>query len=620
MQPDKTLVFDSLAFDGGESKRHYDENRFLRVDISPLTKEQVAPYLGREVPDYQRLGLDPNKLYHVYRPAAELSSPETIASVNNIPIQLDHHLENPDNPPKSTRIGTTGEAAKWQAPYLMNSLTFWDTHAIKLIENNTMRELSLGYAYTPIMKSGTFHGEKYDLVMKDIRANHLALVEQGRAGRDVLVMDSRPKSLSPTKDKQTMDNNEMNAKLAALVAEMSNLLANNAQGGQAPDPTADEEIEDVQDGDLGCDEDGTEEGAGYDDDAPAELENEPDDELDMTDADAPDALPDDDLSEDEDDVTEDEDDFTEDEDEIVDDEGCAEDEDDFTADEDEVAEDEDEDELAADEDDPALSEDEGDPECTEDEDAPELEAQDDGEIDFSKLDPRTLKLLKKCDMLDKPAEMIEAFLERFQKHLNDREVPTDMAVTGDSAKQVKGRVKASALSPVLKQDARRIQAMRSLAQDKALRRKKAAAQAAQKTQAKAAAAARKLAQDSALKRKLAAVKQQGIAKGRELALKDLKARYRAATETKDILGPHVLNSMFAFDSAAAIYAQALKKGGVSVPAKLTTSAARAMFQAYAKGKQQRRKVVALDSANNVNGYNRSQLTELGAYLQGQLHY
>ena len=577
MQPDKTLVFDSLAFDGGESKRHYDENRFLRVDISPLTKEQVAPYLGREVPDYQRLGLDPNKLYHVYRPASELSSPETIASVNNIPIQLDHHLENPDNPPKGTRIGTTGEAAKWQAPYLVNSLTFWDTHAIKLIENNTMRELSLGYAYTPIMKSGTFHGEKYDLVMKDIRANHLALVEQGRAGRDVLVMDSRPKSLSPTKDKQTMDNNEMNAKLAALVAEMSNLLANNAQGGQAPDPTADEEIEDVQDGDLGCDEDGTEEGAGYDDDAPAELENEPDDELDMTDADAPDALPDDGLSEDED-------------------------------------------ELAADEDDPALSEDEGDPECAEDEDAPELEAQDDGEIDFSKLDPRTLKLLKKCDMLDKPAEMIEAFLERFQKHLHDREEPSDMAVTGDSAKQVKARVKTQALGPVLKQDTRRIQAMRVMAQDKALRRKKAAAQAAQKTQAKAAAAARKLAQDSALKRKLAAVKQQGIAKGRELALKDLKARYRAATETQGILGPHVLNSMFAFDSAAAIYAQALKKGGVSVPAKLTTSAARAMFQAYAKGKQQRRKVVALDSANNVNGYNRSQLTELGAYLQGQLHY
>ena len=54
-----------------------------------------------------------------------------------------------------------------------------------------MRELSLSYRYTPDFESGTTpDGEPYDFIMRDISANHVALVEEGRAGDDVLVADS----------------------------------------------------------------------------------------------------------------------------------------------------------------------------------------------------------------------------------------------------------------------------------------------------------------------------------------------------------------------------------------------------------------------------------------------
>ena len=70
---------------------------------------------------------------------------------------------------------------------------FWSDPAIAMIESGEMRELSSAYRYDPVMTPGVYMGQKYDGVMTNIRANHVALVEAGRAGSDVVVMDSKPK-------------------------------------------------------------------------------------------------------------------------------------------------------------------------------------------------------------------------------------------------------------------------------------------------------------------------------------------------------------------------------------------------------------------------------------------
>ncbi len=43
------------------------------------------------------------------------------------------------------------------------------------------------------MEKGKFMGEPYDGIMTDIYVDHVALVEQGRAGHDVRVADKRLK-------------------------------------------------------------------------------------------------------------------------------------------------------------------------------------------------------------------------------------------------------------------------------------------------------------------------------------------------------------------------------------------------------------------------------------------
>lgn len=231
----KKLVYDRSPVD---SVRTVDDNGYLHVGISNITKEQVAPYLGNEIPGFEKLGLKPDEIYNVYRPASELSKPVTVESLNGIPVLL-RHAEDSAEAPASNRVGSTGTDAKWEPPYLTNSLHIQDADAIRRINDGTMREISMGYFYTPVLKHGEFEGEPYDIVMTDISCNHVALVEEGRAGHDVSVKDStltlpagggkeEPKTSSELKQ----ENDDMNEKEKAL-AEILEIVA-----GAGIDPEA----------------------------------------------------------------------------------------------------------------------------------------------------------------------------------------------------------------------------------------------------------------------------------------------------------------------------------------------------------------------------------------------
>lgn len=220
-------AYETLAFDRG-SVREKDRNGFLHVKISPLTRVQVAPYYGREIPGFEELGLQRDKIYYGYRPEEELKKESTINSVNGIPIQLRHHADFADNPAKETRIGATGTEATYKSPFLMNSLHFFDKKAIDLIESDAMKELSLAYRYKPDFKSsGEINGQKYDFTMRDLSGNHLALVEKGRAGREVLVYDENPNSQGGIMDNLALDSMGFDQikKLVGQLATAVNKLA-----------------------------------------------------------------------------------------------------------------------------------------------------------------------------------------------------------------------------------------------------------------------------------------------------------------------------------------------------------------------------------------------------------
>ena len=183
----------NLLFDATPSVRSKDENGFLHVALTPISKATVNPYLGREIEGSAAHGFKPDSIYYGLRDPQELE--KAADTFNGLPLLLEHHPTDAENLPKEWVVGSMGTDAVYEKPYLKNSMTVTDAQAIGYIEDGTAKEISCSYRFTPDFTAGEFtevDGSKvhYDFIMRDIRGNHVALVPEGRAGHDVHVADS----------------------------------------------------------------------------------------------------------------------------------------------------------------------------------------------------------------------------------------------------------------------------------------------------------------------------------------------------------------------------------------------------------------------------------------------
>ena len=190
------IVYDKYSFN---TSREIDPNGFLRVEMSNITKAQIRPYLGREIPSYKDFNLDPNKIYNVLCPKEELE--KAAKTFNNLPLTSEHIEVDVDDVPKEKIVGSLGDHASFDGTYLKNNLIVYDKKDIDKIMSGKKKELSCGYRYTPVRESGEYEGQHYDFKMTDIIGNHVALVKQGRAGRDVMVADTSKSILETIKEK-----------------------------------------------------------------------------------------------------------------------------------------------------------------------------------------------------------------------------------------------------------------------------------------------------------------------------------------------------------------------------------------------------------------------------------
>lgn len=184
---DAQIAEASIALDRA-SVRRTDEDGHLHVSLTPISKANVCPYFGREIPEFTRLGLNPDRVYKLLRDPKELE--KAAPSFVRKPLLMDHKPVSADDHPKQRTVGSIGDGVVWKAPYLMAPLSVWDGDAIRGIENGSQKELSSAYRYDADMTPGTYEGEPYDGVMRNIRGNHVALVREGRAGPDVIVGDA----------------------------------------------------------------------------------------------------------------------------------------------------------------------------------------------------------------------------------------------------------------------------------------------------------------------------------------------------------------------------------------------------------------------------------------------
>ena len=171
------------------SVRHKDENGYLHVDKSPILRAGILEYLGSELlPEGESkvdgVEIDKDKIYKVFIPDDEIR--KGADSFKLLPITNDHTWLGEDGEDaKDFQEGTIGENVYVEDGMLYAPLMFTGNEIIEDIEGGK-EELSSSY-YNRFEKS---KNSDYDFIARDIKGNHLALVDKGRCGSGVRVLNS----------------------------------------------------------------------------------------------------------------------------------------------------------------------------------------------------------------------------------------------------------------------------------------------------------------------------------------------------------------------------------------------------------------------------------------------
>ena len=161
---------------------------FLICRNVPIARAGNQEYLGREI---GLTGSDAGQVITVRRPSEEVFSDAALASFEGKPVTNDHppDLIGPDDVSfyeKGHAQVVRRGAGEWQ-DYVVADLHIHDRELISAIQGGK-REISCGYECDYVRdEDGTYS-------QKNIRGNHIAVVDRGRAGKRAAILDSANKS------------------------------------------------------------------------------------------------------------------------------------------------------------------------------------------------------------------------------------------------------------------------------------------------------------------------------------------------------------------------------------------------------------------------------------------
>jgi hypothetical protein len=188
-------MFYKFKVSNASQHRHKDENGFMTVDESPILCAGVLEYYGSELTDggadeIDGRKIDPDKIYKVYIPEEEMR--KGADSFKLLPIVNGHEWLGQDGKDAHDyQEGTTGEQVEVRDGFMYVPLKFTGDGIIDDLESGDKEELSASYTNKLTWASNS---DDYDLVASDIKGNHVALVEKGRCGSDVRVLNQQMES------------------------------------------------------------------------------------------------------------------------------------------------------------------------------------------------------------------------------------------------------------------------------------------------------------------------------------------------------------------------------------------------------------------------------------------
>lgn len=180
---------------------------FLICRNVPIARTGEQDYLGTEI------GLKTNEIVKVYRPEEEVFSEAAMASFEGKSVTNNHPPEQVD--PENVKLYEMGHAQNVRRgtgefkDFLVADLHIHDAELIDAIKAGK-RQISCGYECEYVERDG-------QIVQTNIRGNHVAVVDEGRAGVKASIMDnSIKKSAEKAERKQKMSKTSTLLKLFGL--------------------------------------------------------------------------------------------------------------------------------------------------------------------------------------------------------------------------------------------------------------------------------------------------------------------------------------------------------------------------------------------------------------------
>lgn len=161
------------------------------------------------------------------RPPEEVMHPDALASFALVPVTNEHPPEalTADNA-KQYSVGSVSESVVADGDKVRAALMITDAEAIEALDTGRS-ELSCGYTADVVIEPGTWQGQRYDAKQTNIRGNHVALVDAGRAGPTCSIrMDATDVAQEITMDSVMIEVGGAKYSVPAeMAAELAKMLA-----------------------------------------------------------------------------------------------------------------------------------------------------------------------------------------------------------------------------------------------------------------------------------------------------------------------------------------------------------------------------------------------------------
>lgn len=195
----------------GSTRRTADG--YLVADAK-VARTGIQIYTGAE------LGRPELNTVRLYRPESEVFAADTMHSFAFRPMTVGHPSKMVDATNwKEVSVGQTGGEVVRDGEVVRVPLVLMDAGAISQWEAGK-RELSMGYTAEIVFGDGVApNGDKYDAIQTNLRMNHLALVDKGRAGSEFRIGDRHASNAVASADDHRNKESQMSGTLKVVLVD-----------------------------------------------------------------------------------------------------------------------------------------------------------------------------------------------------------------------------------------------------------------------------------------------------------------------------------------------------------------------------------------------------------------